>query len=124
MRVESKEGARPMNEEKRRARRFGLNLPVMVSGAGMKESQREVQTRDISSNGIFLDFDEDLSPGSRMEVEITLPAEITQAGPVRVRCCGQVVRVYRGNRMGVAVTIDKYEFLRQQERSARSGFLN
>ena len=101
-----------MHEEKRRARRFGLALPVTVSASDKKFVPREVQTRDISSSGIFLDFDQELAKGSSMEVEITLPAEITQAGPVRVRCLGHVVRVNRGARTGVAVTIERYEFVR------------
>ncbi len=101
-----------MNEEKRRARRFDLSLPVTVLAAGQKKPQWAIHTRDISSNGILLEFDENLTPGTRMELEITLPGEITQAGPVRVRCLGHVVRVNRGDRTGVAVSIERYEFMR------------
>jgi len=98
------------NEEKRKARRFELALPVtLVAGA---QEKVPVQTRDISSSGMLLEFDAQLQPGSKVELEVTLPGEITQAGPVTVRCLGRVVRVDRGSRTGVAVTISKYEFLR------------
>ncbi len=101
-----------MNEEKRRARRFDLALPVTVLAAGRRKPQLAVHSRDISSSGILLEFEENLTPGTSMELEITLPGEITQAGPVRVRCLGHVVRVTRGDRTGVAVSIERYEFMR------------
>ena len=52
-----------------------------------------------------------------MEFILTLPGEITQGQPVRVRCKGKVVRVDRaaaeGNAIGVAATIERYEFVRE-----------
>ena len=47
---------------------------------------------------------------------LTLPAEITKGQAVRVKCLGKVIRVDKGltseNSVGVAATIDRYEFLR------------
>jgi len=102
--------------EKRRARRFELALPVTLMSAGEKESPLTVQSRDISSNGILLECDEELRLGTTLELMVTLPKEITQAAPVRLRCLGRVVRVDRKpqKRIGVAVTIDRYEFMRLQ----------
>ncbi len=106
-----------MNEaEKRRARRFELALPVTLMSAGEKESPLTVQSRDISSNGILLECDAELRLGTTLELLVTLPAEITQAAPVRLRCLGRVVRVDRKSekRLSVAVTIERYEFMRLQ----------
>ena len=99
--------------DKRRARRFPMTLPVALSGSG-ETTEGGVQTRDVSSGGVYFEIGEAPQPGSRMEFVLTLPTEITLAGPVRVRCLGKVVRVDRGvgRRVGVAATIDRYEFLR------------
>ncbi len=44
---------------------------------------------------------------------LTLPSEITLADPIRVRCKGKVVRVDKMAReQGVAVAIEKYDFVR------------
>ena len=47
---------------------------------------------------------------------MTLPHEITLAGKLRVRCFGRIQRYERkeaeGSNAGVAVSIEKYEFLR------------
>ena len=112
-----------MQDEKRRARRFELSLPVTVVAAGWKMPPMAVQTLDISSNGVLLEFSQDMSPGTTMEMEITLPAEITRAGPVRVRCLGHVVRVDRSARTGIAVTIERYEFLRLKDAGPKPRFL-
>jgi hypothetical protein len=106
-----------MNEEKRRARRFDLTLPVQVTAVGERKSCRTVRTRDISSTGLFIEFDERVQTGTKVEMLVTLPKEITQVGAVQIRCVGRVVRVDYGShdRMGVAVTIDRYEFARAAE---------
>jgi hypothetical protein len=45
---------------------------------------------------------------------ITLPDEISVTGPVRLLCKGKVTRVeaHQGALLGVAATIERYEFLR------------
>lgn len=110
-----------MNEEKRRARRFDLALPVTLLSAGPKPAPLTLQSRDISSNGILLECDEEVLPGTTVELVVTLPEEVTQAAPVRLRCLGRVVRVDRGpeKRIGVAVTIERYEFMRLQNGSSK-----
>jgi hypothetical protein len=51
---------------------------------------------------------------------MTLPNEITMAGPVRVRCLGKVHRTEKqdSGRLGVVATIERYEFLRAEDESA------
>ncbi len=99
--------------DKRRARRFSMMLPLAVTSAP-EVAKEPVQTRDVSSGGVYFELGEAPQPGSRMEFVLTLPTEITLAAPVQVRCVGKVVRVDRspGRRVGVAATIERYEFLR------------
>ena len=99
--------------EKRRARRFPMALPVALMRPG-ETTEEPVQTRDISSGGIYFQMAEAPQPGSRMEFILTLPSEITLTGPVQIRCFGKVLRVDRGGsrQIGVAATIERYEFLR------------
>lgn len=106
-----------MNEEKRRARRFDLSLPVRVMAVGDQKSSQTVRTKDISSSGLFIEFEERVQAGTKVELLVSLPQEITQAGVVQIRCIGRVVRVERSSseRTGVAVTIDRYEFARMGE---------
>ncbi len=51
---------------------------------------------------------------SSIEIEVTLPHEITLAGPLKVRCLGRIRRVEsRGEGgAGVGAAIEHYEFLR------------
>ena len=54
-----------------------------------------------------------------MEILLTLPNEITLAGPVRVRCLGRVQRTENREEgsVGVVAAIERYEFLRNNEES-------
>ena len=108
------------NNEKRRARRFELALPVTLIQRN-NLTPLEVRTRDISSSGIFLEFSETMRPGAKVEFVITLPSQITLTTPVRLRCLGRVVRVDRGEkRTGVAVTIERYEFARLEQEAPKA----
>ena len=56
----------------------------------------------------------DVKQGSAIEILLTLPNEITLAGPVRVRCLGRVQRTEPRDEgaIGVVAAIERYEFLR------------
>lgn len=86
-----------------------MTIPVALA-----QTEEPVRTRDISSTGVYLEMAESPQPGSRLEFLLTLPTEITLTGPVQIRCLGKVVRVDRGldRRVGVAATIERYEFVR------------
>lgn len=104
-----------MADERRRARRFDLSLPVTLLALQEKSGdQQAVRTKDISSTGMFIEFDEDVQIGSKIELIVDLPQEITQAGTVRLSCTGRVVRIDRAKpaRPGVAVSIERYQFMR------------
>lgn len=72
------------------------------------------QTEDVSSRGVYFYLAKDVKKGSDIEIVMTLPHEITMAGPVRVRCMGRVHRTERRGdaKIGVVAAIERYEFLR------------
>ncbi len=102
--------------ERRKHRRFGLSLPLRVrpmAGAAAVATS----TKDISARGIYFALSEKLEEGSELELELALPPEICQGSTVRVHCRGRIVRVERPDsegRVGVAATIEAYEFLKPQ----------
>ena len=103
--------------EKRRAKRFPMRLPVALKVEQHKGSRQEVETRDVSSSGVYFEFESPLEVGASLEFLLTLPEPITKGSPVRIRCIGKVVRVDKSpvgasGHMGVAATIERYEFVR------------
>jgi hypothetical protein len=99
--------------ERRAARRFSMNLPLIVRYSGQQGPvERQGSTRDVSFRGLYFLIDTHLDPDAAIEFVLTLPKEITLAGDVLIRCYGRVVRVERHNsRCGVAAKIERYEFL-------------
>jgi hypothetical protein len=59
----------------------------------------------------------DVKEGSPVEILLTLPNEITLAGPVRVRCLGRIQRTESRDQgaIGVVAAIERYEFLRGED---------
>ena len=104
--------------DKRRARRFPMQLPVSIRPESAKNGSQTVQTRDVSSSGIYFDFQSPMSVGTSVEFLMTLPEPLTKGSPVRIKCIGKVVRVdQNGNgstsQVGIAATIERYEFVRE-----------
>ena len=99
--------------EKRSNRRFSLDLPVVVKFLDNGTYEVTGHTRDVSSRGVFFYVNSEIAEGASIEFVMTLPSEITLTDPIRVRCSGKVVRVDRtADEQGVAVAIDKYDFVR------------
>jgi hypothetical protein len=101
--------------ERRRANRFELRSPVIIRWRDDNEiREAQVMSDDISSNGIYFVMSASIKEGTPVELEITLPNQITCAGPVRVSCFGHIQRCEpkEGANVGMAVAIEKYEFLR------------
>lgn len=108
-------------KERRASRRFQMKLPLTVrwtSDAAVGEAVTE--SREVSSRGVYFYLPKELKSGSPVEIVMTLPHEITLAGPVRVRCLGRVLRTDSedGTEIGVAAAIERYEFLRTGESAA------
>ena len=101
--------------ERRNTQRFQMRLPLTVrwtTGAAVGETSTE--SRDVSSRGVYFFLSKDVKQGSAIEILLTLPNEITLAGPVRVRCLGRVQRTEARDEgaVGVVAAIERYEFLR------------
>jgi len=104
--------------ERRNAQRFQIKLPMTVrwtSGSAIGEARTE--SKDVSSRGVYFFLPKDVKDGSPVEIVLTLPHEITLAGPVRVRCLGRVQRTEQREEgaVGVVAAIERYEFLRGDE---------
>ena len=104
--------------ERRTTQRFSMRLPLTVrwtTGAAVGETNTE--SRDVSSRGVYFFLAKDVKEGSPVEILLTLPNEITLAGPVRVRCLGRVQRTESREEgsVGVVAAIERYEFMRNNE---------
>lgn len=103
--------------DKRRARRFHMTLPVAVKVDEAGPQDKAVHTRDVSSSGVYFEFSSPVDIGTAIEFVLTLPEQITKGSSVRIKCMGKVVRVDEavgdGESIGVAATIERYEFVRE-----------
>lgn len=104
--------------ERRTSRRYDLSLPIVIRLSTEKtiDAQRG-KTRDISTHGLYFVMDQELQAGSKLDLTLTLPAEVTHGAEVFVRAQGKVVRVEPriedGNtRKGVAAVIERYDIVR------------
>ena len=100
--------------DRRSAPRYLLSLPIIVHVAQNAEPVAG-QTRDISVRGIYFTIDQELTPGSVVDLSFTLPAVITEGTEVFVLAEARVVRVESesdAERVGIAMAIDTYEIVR------------
>jgi PilZ domain len=100
------------SDELRSAMRFPIKLPVEVraeEAAGL-----HAETKDISAGGVLFYMDTEMAVGSRIEFNISLPADVLgTVSDVNVLCVGRVVRCSEeGSRRAVAAVIDEYRFER------------
>jgi hypothetical protein len=111
----------PANE-RRTAQRFQIKLPLTVrwtSGSAIGEASTE--SRDVSSRGVYFFLPKEVKYGAPVEILLTLPHEITLAGPVKVRCLGRIQRTDTSetvDKVGIVAAIERYEFLRGDEHAA------
>jgi hypothetical protein len=102
--------------ERRNARRFNMRLPlnVRVGNGGTLAASHHTESQDVSSRGVYFYLSKEVKSGANIEIVMTLPHEITLAGPVRVKCVGRVQRTEKrgGERVGVVAAIERFEFLR------------
>ena len=104
--------------ERRTTQRFTMRLPLTVRWTtGVAVGETSTESRDVSSRGVYFFLSKDVKEGSAVEILLTLPNEITLAGPVRVRCLGRVQRTESRDEcaIGVVAAIERYEFLRADE---------
>jgi hypothetical protein len=109
--------------ERRGAQRFEMNLPLAVHFG-----ERTVPgfTQDLSGRGVFFYAETALPEGAVVELTFTMPSEITLGENMPVRCRGRVLRAsssqdghsHLGERNGIAVQLDSYEYLAPNEPTA------
>jgi hypothetical protein len=97
-----------------------MRLPLNVRlQNGAPSAELSTHSEDVSSRGVYFLVDKDVKNGSSIEIVMTLPHEVTMAGPVRVRCMGRIMRTeQRDAKIGVVAAIERYEFLRGEKEPA------
>ena len=106
------------SNERRSSRRFSMRLPLTVRWTDESVvGEAQTESREVSSRGLYFHLPKGLRSGSPVEIVMTLPHELTQAGPVRVRCLGRIVRSGPdvSGEVAIAAAIERYEFLREGE---------
>ena len=106
--------------ERRGAQRFEMNLPLAIHFDG-----RTVPgfTQDLTGRGVFFYAETTLPEGAVVELTFTMPSEITLGENMPVRCRGRVLRAssshadhsHIGQRNGIAVQLNSYEYLPSNE---------
>jgi hypothetical protein len=105
----------PNRLERRGAQRFEVHLPLAVHFEGRT---MPAFTQDLSGRGIFFYAEAALPEGAVVELTFTMPSEITLGESMPVRCRGRVLRAappQGGQRNGIAVQLDSYEYLTADE---------
>jgi hypothetical protein len=106
----SSESGRPKIERRSRSR-VVKRLPARLRIAH-DSAEVPAQTRDVSSNGVFLYTESRMVEGSEVELVLILPPELTAGEKCWVCCIAQVLRVEnRGQHFGVAAKIRRMEVL-------------
>ncbi len=102
--------------EKRKSKRFPINLPVQISVVGGKRVARVTKTSNISSGGVCFPSAKEVKIGGKIEFSIALA---DGALPVHIRCFGKVLRIEASPPdcdpempYQVTATIERYKFVR------------
>ena len=99
--------------ERRAGQRFDFQVPVSVQlGSGGRAGHGF--TQNLSAKGLSICTDMPLSEADILEVTLVMPAEITMAESMRLRCRGQVLRVTTSGvatKYVAAVHLQRYEYL-------------
>jgi hypothetical protein len=98
--------------DRRSSQRVAASVPVRVrSGPG--NAELSAQTRDVSSNGVFLYTESRMVEGSNVELVLILPPELASGEKCWVCGHARVVRVEQGpgKDFGVAAEIHRVDIL-------------
>jgi hypothetical protein len=98
------------NVNRRSRERVVAKLPVRVRNSN---SELGGETRDVSTNGVFLYTQSRMEEGAQVELVLILPPELTSGEKCWVCCLAQVLRVEDGpgNSFGVAAEIKRMDIL-------------
>jgi len=98
--------------ERRSRERIATRVPVRVRGVAV-DTELSAQTRDVSTNGIFLYTESRMAEGSDVELILILPPELTSGEKCWVCCHARVLRLDQGpgSDFGVAAEIRRMDIL-------------
>lgn len=101
---------------RRREWRFELPLPAEIEGQLPQGKQFREKTvlENISSTGAYFTLDSSLVVGSKVNLAIELPPELTEGQKIKLCLDGVTVRLekkgQKGRKQGVAVRFKDYRF--------------
>ncbi len=98
--------------DRRSRSRIVAQLPVRLRSSAAN-SELSAQTRDVSTNGVFLYTNSRMTEGSDVELVLILPPELTSGEKCWVCCHARVLRVEQGpgTDFGVAAEIQRMDIL-------------
>jgi hypothetical protein len=102
----------PSKIDRRSRQRVVANLPVRLRSTATNV-ELSAQTRDVSTNGVFLYTNTSMMQGSEVELVLILPPELTSGEKYWVCCHARVLRVEQGpgEDFGVAAEIRRMDIL-------------
>lgn len=98
--------------DRRSRQRVTTRLPVRVK-SGAEGAELAAETRDVSTNGVFLYTKSRMTEGADVELVLILPPELTSGEKCWVCCHARVLRVEHGagRDFGVAAEIRRMDIL-------------
>lgn len=109
--IASRLGILTLEKNRRQTERFFMELPVQLLLEGGMQSNGT--TRDVSASGIYVRVKRRFDVRSNMDFLITFPKEVTMSCGLFAFCNGTVVRREdSGDMDGLAIRIDRFQFLR------------
>ena len=98
--------------DRRSRSRVVTRLPVRVKSS-LANAELSAQTRDVSTNGVFLYTESSMVEGSDVELILILPPELTSGEKCWVCCHARVLRVEQGpgKDFGIAAEIRRMDIL-------------
>jgi hypothetical protein len=96
-------------DDRRAANRFPIERQIYYKTIGKRKIGEYGlgQTINISSTGVLFTTDQRLSPGRRLEVSISWPAQLDSSVGLQLVAKGRIVRCEQGT---AAIEIQRYEF--------------
>jgi hypothetical protein len=96
--------------ERRHGERLDFDLPLIVRCTeGSERREAQTVTQDMRSGGMYSFLRVGMPEGTAVEVEMTLPTQITLGASTRVRCQGCIRRceLKAGKTAGMVAAIEK-----------------
>ncbi len=113
--------------DRRREWRFDLPLPAIVEGKGGegKKFQEETTLENISSTGAYFCLDSGVTVGSKLNLVIEVPSELSPDKKVKLQLGGLTVRLEKpdkkGKKQGVALRFSKkFKFITEEKKDAKT----